>query len=191
MLGLASLRISSELKVLSDIELTIAFSSREGIRRKCQKDALATIFCVLRVLKASRSRSPASRARVLGLRPREIGLFQQIFKRCPQPKTMPQRYIYLFFGVLSIACLVSFLFLGVTRAKRKASDSSQPKLPFRRIPSNNQQLAALAKGRTHTFQPKASFSERKRQKDAKASLIPSLGSAAPPGSSTSSLTTTI
>jgi len=129
------------------------------------------------------SRARPAGSQKLGLRPREIGLFQQIFKRCPQPKTMPQRYIYLFFGVLSIACLVSFLFLGVTSAKRKASDSSQPKLPFQRIPRNNQQPArgslrsrsgALAKGRTHTFQPKASFSERKRQKDTKASLIPSL-----------------
>jgi len=82
-------------------------------------------------------------------------------------------YLYLS-GVLSIACLVSFPFLGLISGKRKVSDSSQPKLLFRRIPSYNQQLAALAKGRTHTFQPKVSFLERKRQKDAKASLIASL-----------------
>jgi len=104
-------------------------------------------------------------------------------ERCPQPKIMPERCIYLLFGVLSIACLVSFLFLGVTSGKRKASDSSQPDLPFWRIPSKNQQLAALAKDRTHTFQPKASFSERKRQKDAKASLIASLPDSEHRGSS--------
>jgi hypothetical protein len=92
------------------------------------------------------SRARPAGSQKLGLRPREIGLVTQSFiKRSPQHKNVAKRYIYLFLGVLSIACLVSLLFLGVTGEERKASESSQPKIPFRRITSNTQLAARCAR----------------------------------------------